>query len=302
MEDVLGDILRHLRLKGCVYFGHSFNAPWAMEIPGTPFVQFHAVVSGSCTLEYDGHINQLNAGDVALFPHGQPHILADRPGRDPIPGISVLSAIQAGNRPFSDDGPEARVICGHYEVDEGAHHPLIEQLPEVIITRDMSRNDNSLFEAILPRLAAETSTPRPGNSAVVDRLAEILLIQVFRAHLAQRPEPTGFIRALDDPRLARAVRYIHEEFARRLSLEELAKVAGMSRSTFAEQFRTAANLSPIAYLTRWRLEKAREHLSRGDQTVGQVAHNVGYNSEVAFSRAFKREYGLSPASLRRRPS
>lgn len=299
MEDALSAVLRLIRLQSCVYFLQDFKAPWGMEIGDTPFAQFHAVVRGDCVMESGGRHQRIGAGDVVLFPRGTRHLLADEAGRATVPGRAVVEAVHGGCPLFSDGGRATQVICGHFAYAGAARHPLIEQLPDLIHVRGFDLIAPGTVDSVLPMLVRELAERRGGSESVVERLAEVLLIQVLRAHLAADRSATSFLSALDDPRLSRAIRLVHESYARRLTLQEMAAAAGMSRSVFAERFKAAVRVSPVGYLARWRLEKARELLETGGLSIAQVAGRVGYDSEVAFSRAFKRVYALSPAVYRR---
>lgn len=298
MDDVLSDVLRLIRLKSCVYFMQDFRAPWGMEIGGTSFAQFHAVVRGDCVAEVGGHCHLAEAGDVMLFPRGADHVLADENGRVAEPGMAVLQAIQEERPLFAEGGRATQLICGHYEYAGDSRHPLIEQLPDFIHVRGFDRVSPETLDSVIPLLVREMSARSPGSDTVVERLAEVLLIQVLRAHLATERPSVGFLAAAGDPRISRAIRLVHEAHDRPLTLEQLADAAGMSRSAFAERFKEVAQISPISYLTRWRLERARQLLSPGGASVAEVANMVGYESDVAFSRAFKREYALSPTAYR----
>lgn len=299
MEDALTAVLRLIRLQSCVYFLQDFKAPWGMEIGGTPFAQFHAVVRGDCLVETGGRRVRIAAGDVILFPRGARHLLSDEAGSAAVPGRAVLEAAHSGRPLFSDGGRATQLICGHFAYAGVARHPLVEQLPDFIHVRGFDLIAPETMGSVLPMLVRELAEPRPGADSVIERLAEVLLIQVLRAYLVGNRPGAGFLSALDDPRLSRAIRLVHDAYARRLTLEEMAAAAGMSRSAFAERFKAVVQISPIAYLARWRLEKARELLEFGGLSVAQVAGRVGYESEVAFSRAFKRGYALSPAAYRR---
>jgi AraC-like DNA-binding protein len=298
MDDVLSDVLRLVRVKSCVYFIQEFRAPWGMAIGGTGFAQFHAVVRGDCIAEAGGRHHLAEAGDVMLFPRGADHVLADEAGRAAKPGMAVLQAIREDRPLFAEGGRATKLICGHYEYAGDARHPLIEQLPDFIHVRGFDQISAETLESVIPLLVRELGNRGPGTDTVVERLAEVLLIQVLRAHLAACRPGVGFLAAAGDPRLSRAIRLVHEAHDRPLTLEQLADEAGMSRSAFAERFKAVARLSPISYLTRWRLERARQLLSAGGVSVAQVAGMVGYESDVAFSRAFKREYAVSPAAYR----
>ena len=309
-EDTLSEVLRLLNLQSCVYFQRDFWSPWAMEIGKTGFAQFHAVTQGDCVFVVDGQTHRLLAGDVLLFPHSQPHVLADQNGRAPIPGSEVMQSF-AGDTPRFASGERAtRVICGHFAYRGDLRHPLIDQLPEVIHVRSQSflpgssvtgsAPASSHLALVLTVLVQELQDSGPGGDSVVERLGEVLLIQTLRTYLAQTERPRGFLAGLADPRLARAIGEIHRRPETELTLEALARTAGMSRSAFAAQFRAVTGMAPIDYLTKWRMCKAGELLIGGLLSLADIAEQVGYGSDVAFSRAFKREFNSSPREYQRK--
>ncbi len=299
MDDVLSDVFRLLRLKSCVYFLHDFHAPWGMRVDAGLFAQFHLVARGTCTIETDAGSLEAETGDVILFPHGARHTLADKPGGPVIAGNTVVEAIGGGTQIFAGDGPSTRLICGHFEYDNDIRHPLIKDLPEIIHVESFAALAPGATDTVVPMLIDELAAQRSGNRIVVERLAEVLLIQVLRAYFVKTPHLQGFLSAVSDSRLARAIGLIHQNPERPLRLGDLARAAGMSRSGFAAEFRAVTNLSPIAYLTQWRMYRARELLLTSDLPLGQIAAKQGYESDVAFSRAFKRAFAVSPASIRR---
>lgn len=299
MDDVLSAVLRQIRLKSCVYFLRDFRAPWAMRIAGCGFAQFHVAVRGGGIVEAGGATQRFESGDLLLFPRGLPHVLADQPGREAVDGQALLASLNGSAPLFAEGGAATRLLCGHFEYDAGSRHPLIEDLPETLHIESLEQGASSLLDSVLPALIREIQTSRPGAETVVERLAEVLLIQALRAHFAGQPDARGFLAGAADPQVARAIRVIHSDWARRLTLDDLATAAGMSRSAFALHFKAVMAASPIAYLTKWRMLQARDLLRGSDRSVAQIALAVGYESEVAFSRAFKRSVALSPAAFRR---
>jgi len=302
MEDVLGDVLRLIRIKSCIYFVNDFHDPWAMRIDGgggAAMAQFHVVARGQCVLESAGETRELGTGDVVLLPRGGGHVLADRPGRAPVPGVEVMRSLSGDSSMFSRGGAPTRLICGHFDYRDDLRHPLIAQLPALIQVRAFETVAPCAIETILPMLAREMTDARPGASVVVERLAEILLVQVLRAHLLQAGHARGFLAALADGRLSRAIALIHAESHRRLKLGDLARAAGMSRSAFALRFKAVLDLSPIAYLITLRMFRACDLLRGSELSLAEVADRIGYDSDVAFGRAFKRVLGVSPAEYRR---
>jgi len=300
MDDALSEIFKRIRLKSCVYFQRDFFAPWAMDIRDTGMAQFHVVTRGHCIVRVEGEVCHLSAGDVIVFPHGAPHLLADAEGREPVPGKKVMESF-GGEAPMFATGSHAtRLICGHYEYHDVLRHPVVDELPSFIHIPSLDPSISDSVQSLLSILMQEMAAAEPGMSSVVERLAEVLLVQVIRAYFSAQPRSQGFFAGLQDHRLAKAFTRIHNDAHGSLSLDELARAAGMSRSGFAQQFKETVGLSPIEYHAKWRLFTAAHFLETGDMKLARIAEQVGYESDSAFSRAFKREFSISPSEYRRR--
>lgn len=297
--DTLSDVLDLMRLRGCVYFLRDFAAPWGMAMPDGAYAQFHMVVRGRCWLRFDGRTIELASGDVVVFPRGEGHLLLDEPDTVPVPGATVLEAQSRGQPIFAGSGERARLLCGHFEFDRAFRHPLAAELPRLIHIKGLSAEQPAWFEAATHMLVRETGADEPGGTTVVDRLAEVLFIQVLRAHLLQSRPAHGFLAAVRDGQINRALRVIHGAAATELTLADIAREAGMSRSSLAVRFKEVLGETPMDYLTRWRMLKAQELLRTSERPLMDIAESVGYKSEAAFSRAFKRQFERSPSSFRR---
>ena len=297
-DDPISDILRLIRLKGCVYFQSDFSSPWGMEMGAGPFAQYHAVLRGQCWLTLEGERHLLEAGDVVVLPQGDAHVLVDSPATATKPGMEVLSAIQSGQKPFSDGETSARLLCGHFEFDRTMNHPFVRDLPRLIHVKSTSNGEPNWLEAITPMLAGGTGTEQPGTNTIVERLAEVLLIQVLRSCLLDQSGEHGFLAALGDRHINEALKYIHVGADRDITLADVARAVGLSRSGLATRFKELVGDTPMNYLTSWRMLKAREMLQSASVPLVEVAERVGYTSESAFSRAFKREHGQSPGAFR----
>lgn len=299
MQEVLEDILATIELKACVYFERRFHAPWAMQVPANGTAQFHLILEGTAVIERDGRVVELSPGDMVLFPRGAAHALADRPERTPRPGREVVEEIAAGRPVFSCGGRATRLVCGHYEYARPCVHPLFEELPDEIVLSLGARSDQMGEQRLVDLLIEECEGQEPGGSATVRRLSEVLLIRFLRRFHDVHPAEAGFLAGVMDLRLARAITRIHRDYARPLTVAALAEGAGMSRSAFAESFRDKTGLAPIEYLTRWRMSVACQALGRPGVAIAEVAAGCGYESEVAFMRAFRRLVGMTPAKYRR---
>ncbi len=299
-EDTLNDIFRLIRLTGCVYFVHDFPRPWGMDVPAADVAQFHLVIEGACWLGHGGGSATLNAGEAVIFPRGDAHCLADQANSPREPGGALVRRIQQGRSPAPVRAADVatRLLCGHFEFDRAVGHPLIAELPDLVRARNLLGENENWLQAIAPLLARETRSIQPGADTMVDRLAEVLLIQVLRAHLLSVRQPKGFLAATMDRRINRALKRIHRAESDAVNLDLLARDAGMSRSSFSRHFRDLMGQSPITYLISWRLMKARDWLLHGDRPIADIAELAGYTSEAAFSRAFKRQFAENPSACR----
>ena len=304
--DVLTDILRSVRLRGTVYFEAAFRAPWGMEIKGGRVANFHIVVDGRCWMRIPSLDVTLTVapGDLVFLPHGTTHFLTDRPDRNAIPADQLLATGPDPTSPqpvYGGTGPATRLICGHFERDPGSRHPLFTGLPPLIHIAAGDDPAGNWIQAAAGLLVVESRSQGAGARAVVDRMAEALLLKVLRTYADTTPGGTGFLTALADAGLQRAIESMHREPGRAWTLEALALEAGMSRTALAVRFRQAVGTSPIRYLAEWRMLKARDLLLTTDLTLAAIADRSGYRSEFAFARAFKRIHGLPPGAVRRHP-
>ena len=297
--DPLSDVLDRIRLRGCVYFQRDFSPPWGMAMDAGPVAQFHLVVRGRCWLKIGEATRQLATGDIVVFPFGAAHTLFDDPATAPVPGLTVVQAHQNGQPIFSGQSPGARLLCGHFELDRDLKHSLIRELPPLIHIRGMSAEQPSWLEATIAMLVRESASDQPGAATVVDRLAEVLFVQVLRAHLLASAPSQGFLAALKDRRMSSALEIIHGNVHTDLTLDAIARAAGMSRSNLALRFKEVMGVTPMDYVTGWRMQRASEMLRSSRDSMADVAERVGYRSEAAFSRAFKRIFDQTPGAFRR---
>ena len=299
MPDPFSDVLRLIQLKSCVYFQRDFWSPWAMQLGGNNVAQFHAVLRGHCVVKTADKIYHGAPGDIFLFPKYEPHMIADSENSKAVAGQAYMESLNSDAPLFSSGDTSTRVLCGHYEYRNDLSHPMIDELPAVIHLKSFESYAPEMMSNVMPALTREMGAVRPGSSAVIEKLAEILLVQIIRAHVEAENKPTGFLAGLCDSRLSKAVQLVHNLAGEKITLEDMAAAAGMSRSAFALQFKTTVGMAPIAYLILWRMCQAYELLQQSDLSVSQVAIRVGYESEIAFSRAFKRQFAVSPGRVRK---
>lgn len=295
--DVISDVLRSLHLQGTLYFEARLSGTWGFHVPAGPAASFHHVVEGCCWARVaDGDWFRLGPGGTVVFPHGEDHRLANGvevptslDGRGLFDRIDDEGVVRVADGP----GTKTTLICGHFTTDRTLDHPLWSTLPSPLL----AAHEATPAWSTLAGLAVERSQDRsPGSSALTDRLAEVLLIELL-AGLGPSEAP-AFVRSLGDPAVAAALHAIHESPATDWDVASLARHAAVSRSTLSQRFGDLVGESPKRYVQRWRLHLAAGLLRDTDLTAGAVATRVGYATPFSLSKAFSREYGLSPTRYR----
>jgi AraC-like DNA-binding protein len=322
--DVLSDVLRAARLTGACFFPMEVSSPWVVEVPPAEelasivlagaehLVSYHIVKRGGCWATLRGDVPvQLEAGDIFVVPHGDAYMMGSAPDlRSNLPrqaAMEFFRLMASASAPLTvtegGGGPErADVICGFLGCDIRSFNPVLEALPRVLYLRRQpeARADSRLSQLVGLALA-ESRERQPGSRCVLLRLSELLFIEVVRRHLdALSGEHTGWLAGLRDPIAGHALALLHKRPADAWSLQRLARELGVSRSSLAERFSLFVGQPPMRYLTWWRIQLACRLLCDDAAKVSAVALDVGYQSEAAFSRAFKAVVGTSPATWRRR--
>ncbi len=303
-SDPLGQILHLLRLTGTLYCRSELTAPWAIDMPPIEAcMMFHVLIEGRAELVIDASVVELRRGSVTLVPHGRGHLMRSDE-KAPVEGLFEISVEKVSDRyevmRYGGGGASTRLLCGVMRFDHAAARQLIDALPPVIHVDAWEEDEGSWLQSTVRLLGREARELRPGGETVITRLADIVVVQMLRAWLESAPQATtGWLGALHHPQIGRAMACLHRDPARGWTVESLAQEVGMSRSAFAAHFREFVGESAMRYLTRWRLELARMELAEGHRTaLAEIAEKVGYRSEPAFCRAFKREFGVSPGRVR----
>ena len=297
--DPLSDVLELIGFKSSIYFQKNFCGHWKMSVADTGFAQFHFIVRGSACVEFDGRTEQLSAGDLVLFPKGATHAISDHPLTPAMRGQDVIAAMESGEEPFIDGPLTTRMVCGHFEYDLAHQHPFMRDLPCYILIRASALDIGSLMSTLLPLIVSETRASPLGGRIVTEHLSQALFASILRVHFEQDATQIGFYAGLRNDRIILAIAAIHEPNGWKYSLEDLATMAGMSRSSFATKFKQHVGQTAGEYALTWRLLKARQALQDQGKTIDQVAHEHGYGSASAFSRAFRDVLGMSPSSARK---
>lgn len=303
-SDPLGEALHFLRMNGAFYCRSELTAPWGLTLPPMPgYLWFHVVTAGRLWLETGDDTAWIQPGDLALVPHGEGHVLGSEPGAA-APGILDLERQLVSERyeilRHGEGGAPTSLICGAVRFEHPAAGSLLEILPKMIHLEASSSPRLEWMQTMLRLMAAEASELRPGGEAVITRLGDILVIQAIRAWMESDPAAQrGWLGALQDPQIGRAISLIHRDPARKWTVASLADELPMSRSAFAARFTELVGEPVMSYVARWRMHVAVAALKDEGATVGQLADRLGYRSEAAFSRAFKRVIGVSPGAVRR---
>ncbi|WP_434031127.1 AraC family transcriptional regulator [[Pseudomonas] boreopolis] len=297
--DPFSDILKFTNAESLVTGGFTAGGTWALRFPAPDKIKFFAVVKGSCWVCIDGEADPIHfdTGDVGLLSAKRSFVLASDPGVAPIDAMSVFSGAGRSTAQLGD-GADFAHIGGHVLLDPASGRLLADVLPPWIHVPANSPQATA-FRWLLDQLVEERASGLPGSQLASAQLAQLLFIQILRAHLqTSAAMPAGWLRVLGDPRVAPALRLMHADPARAWHLDELAKACAMSRTTFAFHFRTIAGVTPLAYLAEWRMRLAERALREEKTPVALIAQSLGYASESAFSNAFKRMTGHSPRAFR----
>lgn len=301
-SDPLGEALHFLRMSGTFYCHSLLRAPWGVEMPSIPrSLMFHMVLEGEGFVQVaDQAPQRLLSGELVLVPHGRGHLLFDREGLT-CPSILELEREQISSRyerlVYGGQGAQTRMICCAVQFDHPAAAELVRLLPTIIHIKDWPEPERAWIEASLRLITLESTHPRPGGESVLTRLADIFVIQAIRAWLSQAPQgQTGWLGALHDARIGRAIGAIHHSPGGDWTVDSLAEHCAMSRSAFAARFALLVGETPARYLANWRMQLASVALRDG-ASVGSLAEQLGYASQAAFSRAFKRYIGVSPSVI-----
>jgi AraC-like DNA-binding protein len=299
-SDPLGETLYSLRLNGLVYANSRLSAPWGVDMPPMPGkMMFHIVTRGGCWLRFgNSERDYLRPGELALLPRGEGHAIASGEQEDCVPffdiPVSKLSE-RFELMEYGGGGEETRLVCGVLGFDHVAGEKLVSQLPQIIHMQSDNGRLPGQLQPLIDLMTEEASALGAGGETVVAHLADIIVIQAIRYWVATAPEAgSGWLGALKDPRIGKALAAIHARPEASWTVDSLARHAGMSRSGFSARFTEINGTSVKQYLTEWRMQLARMKIMQSPVTLADLAEELGYQSEAAFSRAYKRVMGVPP--------
>ena len=314
--DPLSDVLKTVRLTGATFFDVVARAPWVAEQPSPKIIlpkllpgaghliSYHVVTEGRCFASIiGGEATPVDAGEVIVFTRGDAHIMASDPGlRAQQPAPASLYDEGAAHQPFfanlGEEGPvAAKLVCGFLACDAWPFNPLFDNLPPIIKVGAGPGSESRWLSQFIHVATHETADRRAGGESVLARLSELMFIEVIRRHLADLPDAqVGWLAGLRDPFVSKALSLMHARPAHNWTIDELARDVGLSRSVLAERFNDMVGVPPIQYLAKWRMQIAAGLLSSGNNNIARIAEETGYSSEAAFSRAFKRFFGVAPGT------
>ena len=302
--DALADVLKTIRLHASTYFCRDFTPTWGMDIEHSHNGSFHIIVEGECWVKLPNSANPIHmvTGDIVAFPTGGAHWISDRPETKRICGKTAAKQIIAGDNPFNDGTNNASsqtLLCGAFNYDSSITHPFLRDLPCFIHIQTNQNPELTWLKELVLILSRESKNPSPGSSVIIDRLTEVLFIQILRTYVQREHEQLDYMTALSDAKIGPTLNLIHAEEHADWSVEKLANEAALSRSAFTERFIKHVGETPKTYLINWRMQKAKSKLKDADMSMFEIAESAGYSSEAAFSKAFKQYFSHSPGAFRK---
>ncbi|MEH6630248.1 MAG: AraC family transcriptional regulator [Halopseudomonas aestusnigri] len=307
--DLLSDILSRMQMAGTLYFRTSFTSPWSIRVPSFENVaRFHFAHQGRCLVRIDPDKPPvfLEQGDLLIIMRGAAHTLFCDPSTES-PATHLDTVVEesgftgTGALVYGEFGThhETQLICGHFAFGKNAQHLLIDALPAHIHIKNYGAASGAWMENTLKIIGNEAGREQLGSDLIAMKLSEIIFAQALRSYLENEGKDAPVLAGFADPGIARALTEIHKEPGHPWALEGLAQIAGMSRTSFVSRFSESVTMPPLGYITHWRMQIARQELATSDTSIIDIAEKVGYQSEAAFSRVFKKHHMKAPATYRR---
>jgi AraC-like DNA-binding protein len=315
--DALSDVLKVAHLTGGVFLRADFFAPWCMAArvpveqcqpalgPASHIILYHYVVEGALRVRVgdDGHDQLGVAGEAVLLPRNDPHLMGSDLSLRPVPGREIVHPPKDGGLysiHHGGNGERTQVVCGFLGCASAKDNPVISTLPPMLKFTVAEGAAGEWMRSTFRYAAEEVSAGRPGSETVLAKLSELLFVEAVRRYAESLPDgQTGWLASLREPYVGRALALLHRDTTRRWTLDDLGREVGLSRSALADRFIRLVGMPPMHYLAHWRMHVATQKLRNTNASLAQVAESVGYESEAAFSRAFKKAFGAAPATWRR---
>ena len=301
--DGLSELLLRLTVSSTVYC-FFMSAPWGFKVPAGPVPAFHLLTTGGGWLEIEGQREpiRLSAGDLVILPRGEGHIVRDSPRTSALPWLDRILADTAsvdGRLSLGGGGGRAELLCGGFAIDPVAGRPLLAMLPGVIHLRGSEGLAPEWLVGLIRMIATEMASSGPGSQAVIARLTDALLAQALRQTVIEVDRSLDKAMAFTDPQIARALRLMRDHPDQPWTVPKIAAAVSLSRSAFAQRFRAVMGETPMQHLTRYRMSRAAEYLRVSNAGIREIARLTGYDSEVSVSKAFRRQFGMSPGAFRK---
>lgn len=299
--NVVGDILDTLRFRGSIFFRSQLAAPWGMSLEGEGNPRFHIALNGSFyvgTNNSEEDATNVNQMDIIMLPQGDKHWIADQINRELIPSIQAGEACELGNPLFQQGIITNKLICGQVHYDKDILHPIIDSLPAVLHFPCIKSNDPIWMTVML--IDTEMDKTQMNRTSIIDRLTEVLFLQLLNRYVTEDKEISGFFSALRNHRIHQVLGLIHKKPEVQWTIESLGEKVGMSRATLARQFKSAVGVPPMSYISDWRMMKAHHLLKYSSNSMEHIAEIVGFSTARTLNKAFLRHYSYTPSELRRK--
>ena len=298
--DILSDVLQNSGLVGGINFCHSFNQKWGLDVAKSKGGTFHILISGMASLGYAGEVIPIGAGDIVAFPYGEPHWIACDENSSLIPSTDIISMYQNHQEQLKDAATEvSTLLCGYFNFSDPAQLPLFKELPGFIHIKAESDNSFEWLKVLVKKMNAEATLRTAGSELYLNRLVEILTIDLFRHWLSSAKHSEVILKTANEPLVHKVLTLFHTRPDTNFQLELLSKEVGMSRANLTRKFTKLIGISPMSYLAIWRIHKACHLLSTTHLSLLQIALAVGFQSDSALSKKFRAQLGMSPGVFRK---
>lgn len=299
--DVLADVLETLRFRGSIFFRSELAAPWGISLGPERLPRFHIAFSGECYVgANDVPAVMVNPREIVMLPKGGEHWIADEPGRELVSGSRAADACELSEPLFQHGEVTNRIMCGLVHFDQESPHPILSSLPEIVHFTDLAVDEP--IWATVALIDAEIMRTNRHTGSIIDRLTEVFFLQLLNHYANANKNAAGFLVALRDRRVYRALTLIHEDPGFDWTLTSLGERVGMSRATLVRHFQDAVGVAPMTYISNWRLAKAYSQVKYTSIPLAQIADGVGFASARTLSKAFQRCYDCTPKELRSNPA
>jgi AraC-like DNA-binding protein len=296
-SDVLDDILDTLRFRGSIFFHSSLAAPWGMSLMSCAAPRFHVALEGGFYIGTSDSQVSVKPMEIVMLPAGDMHWIADQENRKLVPSEHAGNACELGQPLFQRGDITNKLMCGLVEYEEAISHPITSSLPSIFHLSNI-QNEDSIWMTV-QQIDSEINRSGNKKNTIIDRLTEILFIQILHQYIRENDHLKGFLAALREPRIGKILQLIHKSPEVPWTLDMMSEKVGMSRATLQRKFKSELDISPITYLTRWRIAKAYQLVKYSNQSLDRVADSIGFSDARTLRTAFQRQYAITPSELRR---